>query len=53
MDMVGLELVDTIPSGEPYFFIGEEVWCTETLLDSLLKQIPSEGCGRLRCTDDA
>ncbi len=50
--IVGLELVDTIPIDEPYFFIGEEVWCTETLLESLLKQIPSEGCGRLRCTDE-
>ena len=52
LTICGINIVETPPLDEPYFFIGEEVWCTHTLLELLLATLPDSGMGRLKCTDE-
>ena len=59
LEMLGIELVSSVPSDETYIFFGEEVWFTPALLDAMLKALPSgkynlsEVRGCLCCEDEA
>ncbi len=51
LERCGIEIVDSVPLDESYFFFGEEIWFTDTLIEELLKHLPESGQGCVVCVD--